>query len=418
MIEVVEFGKSDAQFTMYYERGCQKRIDAGDMTEEDKNLILAFVASLQATADISAIRSYKICNTLSNVSRFVKTPYAQNTIADVYTGVNALKAADRTLIGNMNKPGKLSANTIQDYVKQLKRFYLWLIDEGFCTTIQREKILKIKNPSGNKLTKTPDMLLSEEEINRILSVCYTKRDKALVSVLYESGCRIHEIGKLMWKDVTFDKHFAKLSTAGKTGVPRLIPLTASRSYLAAWKDSYCKFGNPEGDSPVFLTGEGKSFTYTYLKKLVCELCSRAGITKHITPHIFRHSRITNLIRAGVPQTTVSMMMWGTPTSDQLETYLHLVNNDVEKDVAKLAGIKLDEEHEEEQSFKPRVCPRCLHTNGPDAHFCSVCGAALTKETAIELEEMKEEIHADERYVKMINELQEKLKMLESMIPSN
>jgi len=42
------------------------------------------------------------------------------------------------------------------------------------------------------------------------------------------------------------------------------------------------------------------------------LAKRAGIERHITPHIFRHSRITHLIKENVSESVIKLMMWRQP----------------------------------------------------------------------------------------------------------
>ena len=69
--------------------------------------------------------------------------------------------------------------------------------------------------------KLPEELLTEEEIQKMISSCANLRDRALVSVLYESGCRIGEIGNLRIKDVLFDEYGAKIDVLGKTGARRV-----------------------------------------------------------------------------------------------------------------------------------------------------------------------------------------------------
>ncbi|MDP3397179.1 MAG: tyrosine-type recombinase/integrase [Methanoregula sp.] len=45
----------------------------------------------------------------------------------------------------------------------------------------------------------------------------------------------------------------------------------------------------------------------------------AGITKHVTPHLFRHSRITHIRNDGVQESVIKMMMWGTVNTTMFET---------------------------------------------------------------------------------------------------
>lgn len=413
MPKIVSFSQTDDKFVEYGDRGIQKRLDSEEMTETDAELIREYVEELRSNSNIGEARAYKVTNTISNLSRFVKTPFTDNQIKDLRAGVNAIKRGKRILAGNMNQDRKLSQNTQRDYIQFLKRFYQWLITEGY-SDINPEDVRKLKAPPADKMTKTAEMMLLEEEITAMIRSCNSStatRDKALISVLYESGMRIHEVAGLKWSDLKFDRHFVKINTAGKTGIPRYIPLTTSKTYLVEWRAVYPY--EAEGGNPVFVTSTGKSFEYGYTKNHLRRIAKRAGVTKHITPHLFRHSRISAMIRQGFSESAIKLMMWGNLTSEQFSTYAHLCNADIDAEVARAAGLDV-EEFQEKRVFKTRICARCNHINAPDINFCGVCGNPLSKETVMEIEEMKKEIHSDERFIKIIGELQRKIEALESI----
>lgn len=120
-----------------------------------------------------------------------------------------------------------------------------------------------------------------------------------------------------------------------------------------------------------------------------------------------------MIRQGFSESAIKLMMWGNLTSEQFSTYAHLCNADIDAEVARAAGLDV-EEFQEKRVFKTRICARCNHINAPDINFCGVCGNPLSKETVMEIEEMKKEIHSDERFIKIIGELQRKIEALESI----
>ncbi|HDS63163.1 MAG TPA: integrase, partial [Methanofollis liminatans] len=285
MAKIVSFGKTAEELEMYAERGIRRRIDAGDMAPEDADLIRQFVAHQRANGNIGDARAYKTANSLSNLTRFCKTPLAKNKIGDIYLAVTAIKRGKKIAAKNGNNGGgTLSPDTQRDYITFLKRFYLWMIEEGYID-LPANKIAKIKVPAAKRMTKTAEQMLTEDEIRAMIHSCANGtaiRDRALISVLYESAMRIHEVAALKWSDVQFDTHFVKINTAGKTGTPRYIPLTASRGYLAEWRGAYP--GDATGESHVFITNRKKTLTYNYTARLLQRIAERAGIQKHITPH--------------------------------------------------------------------------------------------------------------------------------------
>jgi hypothetical protein len=64
----------------------------------------------------------------------------------------------------------------------------------------------------------------------------------------------------------------------------------------------------------------------------------AGVQKHVTPHIFRHSQITYLIQQRYNESIIKKMMWGNITTAMFSTYAHLTDVDIENEVAQKHGI--------------------------------------------------------------------------------
>ncbi len=412
--KIVSFSKTPEQFKLYAKRGIEKQIRAGNMTERDSELIREFVKTVRIENNISPSREYKITNALSNVSRFFSCQYEDAKLLDIYTAVDLIKEADKVQSKN-TKGGKLSSDSQKDYITFLKRFYLWMIDEGYIS-LKKEKIQKIKTPKAKKMSKTAADMLTDDDILQLIvkgcTGCTQTRDRALVSVLYEGAFRIHELAGLTWGQISFEnKNFLQVNTDGKTKIPRYIPLTVSKEYLSKWKSEYP--AEPADDAPVFVSNRGKSFTYPYLKKHLNDIADRAGI-KRFNPHVLRHSRITNLAKAGYSETTIKMMCWGSLDTGMFARYAHLTGVDINREIALKNGFALDEDEPGKGAFKNKTCPRCNSLNPPTVRFCGVCGCALDKETVLEVEDMKKEVHADPRYLKMIDELTKKVEALEAL----
>ena len=67
----------------------------------------------------------------------------------------------------------------------------------------------------------PEEILAPEDIKGISSAATNPRNRAMVAVLYESGCRIGEFLGLKLKNVEFDIHGAVIIVSGKTGMRRV-----------------------------------------------------------------------------------------------------------------------------------------------------------------------------------------------------
>jgi site-specific recombinase XerD len=356
---------------IYIESSINRALDSGQITKDDEQLIRAYAAAYQATRHVSNLRILKSVFELVNWRRFIKSPYREVTLTQIHAALNELQTAD-SLRG---KPFK--ENTKHDYVKGLKWFLHWLIDEGY-SKLSKEKIDKIKTPSVDSCTTTPDGLLQEDDILAMVSTARTFRDKAMIFVLYESGARIGELSRVRWKDVVFNDD----STIGltlldtKTKKIRHSLLGASVEYLAGWRNNYP--GDPNGNSLVFISANGEPMEYRAMAQIVSRTAIKAGISKRVTPHLFRKSRITNMIKQNYQESVIKQAMWGNIGTGMFKTYAVLSERDIDAEFREKMGIQ-KKEIKEDKKMLPKQCTFCFAMNGPQSNFCHVCGKPLTGE---------------------------------------
>ena len=171
-----------------------------------------------------------------------------------------------------------------------------MIKKGF-NNIPLDDIREIKVPSGSSMTKTAAQMLTEEEIHRMIKACTRSIDRCYIAVIYEAALRIKELGTLTWDQVSSGKNTVIINTDGKTGRPRHIPLIMAKPYIAQWRADYPLV--PEGTAYVFISEqEKKPLRYKALEKRLRVIALRAGITKKVSPHLIRHTRITHLFTGG------------------------------------------------------------------------------------------------------------------------
>jgi site-specific recombinase XerD len=377
-----------------------KQEGKGIVTADDTALIRSYVKERTAQKSLSPGRQNKIIFILVSWRRFIPE-YKTLTMDQVYGGLNQLSTGN-----TKEKQLDLSKNYIYDHITILKPFLIWLIDEKHNTELNEKKVSQIKRPQAVIMTKTVSDLLTEPEIRQILTACKTSRDRALISVLYEGGLRIGEIGQLIWEKVTFDEHGLIINLDFKTGKPRFIRCVFATPYLKEWQRD-CK---GSGSEYVFITNRNEPPTYEMLYRQIRRLAERAEIKKHVHPHIFRHSRITHLLQQGMNETAVKMMMWGSVNSDMFQAYAHLTGADVDKAVLEIHGIMQKKTKEKDHSLEARECPHCHAIAGPTQKFCGLCASPLTEEAVIQVAQEKGAIRsAGGEYVrvddvqKMIND---------------
>jgi len=401
-IQISRFHPATETLIRYSGNVLSRGIAEGRITEDDAELIREFVAEISATRHISSGRAFKLHYTLINLREYLG-PYRQNTIADIYTAIDRVRNAKKD-----DETPRYKQNSISDFVRFLKRFYLWMCENHY-TAVEEKKIMKIQPPAFDTMTKTPEMLLSEEDVKAMIEACMNSRDRAILATLYEGGLRIGEIANLRWKDVKFTDWNATITTSFKTGKSRTVPMVMARSYLAAWRNDYPLPVTPE--SFVFLTNKKAPLGYAGVAKQLRIIAGRAGITKHITPHIFRHSRATHLIRQGYGEAIVKKLLWGNLNSKMFNTYLHLVDSDVERVVAEKAGVAPKDQRS--KVLESRQCPRCFTVNGPTIHFCGSCGFELTEEAINKVNQSKEQAELQPEFQTILDRVKGELLQMQA-----
>jgi site-specific recombinase XerD len=337
----------------------------GLLTPEDASLIREFIAEIRASVGICTGRVNMLSYNLVGWRRFIG-PYRTLTMGDVYSGIDALKA------GKSQKGKPFKQNTLADHVVILKRFLLWAIENEYMS-LPEKKVRALKPPAKNTVTKKASDLLTPDEITAIIQACKKSDDRALIMLLYEGGFRIGEIAQMTWGDLTFNNGGVSTTVKFKTMYTRHVQAYMCTQYLQNWKADYP--GNPEGTAQVIVNSKGKPFIHATIAKRIQRIVERAGITKHVTPHLFRHSRITHMINDGVQESVIKMMMWGTVNTTMFETYAHLTGKDIDSEIARVYGIE-KQEKKKVPRVSPIQCQHCQHINPPTMTWCYGCGESL------------------------------------------
>lgn len=281
------------------------------------------------------------------------------------------EVTDKTILEYLRslKPKNYTDSTLYQYRAILKKFL-----STFSPEQARNIKLKVKR-------KEPPIILSQAEIELLIEECRNPRDKALISFLYESGCRKGELVSIRLENVTFTEFGATVTIPkGKTG-SRTIPVVYSASYLRQWVESHPTKG---GCDPLFcsLQEPFAQFSFSGLSHLMRTLKERTGIKKNLYPHLFRHSRASHLANQFTEQQLKQYLGW-TAGSNMAAVYVHLSQRDIQDAVLKAYGI--ESQSEDKNKFKVGRCPRCKEINPESSRYCGKCGMPLKDESIKQLE---------------------------------
>ena len=288
---------------------------------------------------------------------------------------------------------KYSEWTKKGYKVILKKFYKWFKK----TKVYPDEVEWIKTAIKENHKRLPETILVEEEIKKLLDACPNIRDKALISTIYDSGCRVGELLNLKLKDIEIVDYGMKVCLTGKTGMRKILLISAV-PYLTEWLNKH-PIKQPE--SYLWVKRNGKRISYGRTRNLLAEAAIAAGIKKKVNPHNFRHSRAT--FYASKLREREMMEYFGWKKSDTVGIYVHLNGETVDRAILRSNGI-IKAEEQDAITLKPRKCKRCGNVNKATDTFCSRCSLALDEKTMQELKQKDmERTQADEIMNKLIKD---------------
>ena len=190
------------------------------------------------------------------------------------------------------------------------------------------------NPSelleGPKIGFKIPEVLTIEEIDAIISAVDLskkegQRNRAILETLYSCGLRVSELCNLKLSELYFDEGFIKVE--GKGSKQRLVPISPRAiKEIKYWLMDRDHGKIKEGfEDYVFLARWGNSISRIMVFHLIKELAEKAGITKNISPHTFRHSFATHLLEGGANLRAIQCML-GHESITTTEIYTHIDRN--------------------------------------------------------------------------------------------
>ncbi len=219
-----------------------------------------------------------------------------------------LALVDSTTIDSFNiylKESGLSTSSINRIDSTLRSFFKHALLENGLPNPTLEIQL---NVSKRRLPKA----LSVEAITAMINAAYresdpiTLRDQTMIELLYSSGARVSELIGINLGDLnkvdTADGDITTVKLRGKGSKERIVPLG---SYATKAIDDYLIRIRPglaakssKTNAALFLNSRGGRITRQSAWNMVLRAANDAGVTEHVSPHVFRHSYATHLLDGG------------------------------------------------------------------------------------------------------------------------
>lgn len=204
----------------------------------------------------------------------------------------------------------------------VKAFYKFLL---YRELIDKDPSLLLEGPKIDR--KLPDTL-SFPEVEQILSAVDLStnegvRNRAIIETLYSSGMRVTELTELRISNLYTDIGFIRI--IGKGNKERIVPVGQDAlKYIQMYTEHVRRHLaiEPGQENYLFLNRRGSKLSRVMIFNIVRDAAERAGITKKVSPHTFRHSFATHLVEGGANLRAVQDML-GHVSITTTEIYTHL-----------------------------------------------------------------------------------------------
>ncbi len=203
-----------------------------------------------------------------------------------------------------------SKSTMRSAYFALKFFYENVLNRGF-----EEKL-----PLAGRSLKLP-LVLSKEEINRMIDSTNNMKHKLILMFLYYAGLRLDEARNIRWQDINLDRETIHLKTA-KGDKERVVFL--HKKLIDALK----MYGIGQEGS-IFISQRGGLYNKRTMQQIVKYSSTKAGIRKKVTPHTLRHSFATHLLEAGADIRYIQQLL-GHKDLKTTQIYTHVANKDIKR----------------------------------------------------------------------------------------
>ncbi len=347
----------------------------------------------------------------SNEQRNNKTPH-DDKFRLKHSNIRLLTEKETKELFNCRWWKNLSKSTQKNFLSRIKTYLQFSNREDLIDFIPNR--IKIKRKQISKVD-----LISRDELDLILKNCGIKL-RTLLMIMYEGALRKGEVLNIKKKDIEIKGDYGILKISESMTKKRDIPLYESLPYIREYL-SRSEF-KPNDKLFNYKNDNTLNSHLLYVGNKIAKNHPKKWNGKKLYPHLFRHSRLTELALTKLNEPQIRKFAGWTGGSNMPETYFHLDDSDLEEVLAPDYIEKKESKKRKEK--KPKLCSICKTENAQENLFCWKCGNNIKegnkKEIGIELlaqpykiDEIKEE---NKELKKEIKNLKQKVEQLVEISP--
>jgi integrase/recombinase XerD len=344
-------------------------------------------------------------------------------------------------------PDKRWITTWNDYLGRIKYFFRWLhnyddkrFDDAQFSDWQTPDFVRIKKKKTKRISPyLENELWEKEDLLTIIKYEPHKRNKAILSLLWDLDARPHEITLLKIKHIRLKEKYGEgeIPHDAKTGTGPIL-LTMSFPYVRDWLNEHPFKNEPEArlicnlNNGSHITTDAIDFVLKQLRERIVRLLHKAKInnenetekleylikTKKWNAYCIRHSAITADSDYLPEYALKKKVRWSMNSKQGIRYIKRRMGNDLKQKILEYNGVISPEESKRKPSILN--CPRCYLVNAMENKYCSKCSYPLVP-SAFEEIKMMEEMKINslkEKHERDMEEVNQKLDRVMSMVQQN
>lgn len=182
---------------------------------------------------------------------------------------------------------------------------------------------------GTVRSKRLPELMTEDELSRFYKAVWQESNRShmvMLKLILFTGIRNEELVNITIKDVNLDSLKIRISH-GKGDKDRYVLFPP---YFRGELAQYISIQKDNGSAYLFESNRSHKFTTRWIREIVKKYARKAGITKRIHPHLFRHQILTYLTSKGIVDAKIQLIS-GHKNRESLSIYQDLSLADIEKE---------------------------------------------------------------------------------------
>lgn len=331
---MVKILKNKRNFNFYiedYMEYCKlKGLSIKTMKSYESSLLL-FSKYVEEEFQLSKVEEIKLIHAKEYV-KFTKERGKYSYVSDDKT-VSINNPSIRKDFGKVVSP-----MTINNYIRNLKVFFTWAVDNKIIKSSPMDKVQFVK------VKRKPKDNISDSDFTALIRVLdvtkyYEYRDYVVIQLIMDTGMRLGETLSLVIDDIDLDRRAILIpADIAKSKKERYVFFSNTMAgILRRWlqfKDRYIN-----NDILIFPTSRGTKLGIPHFERNFRLYKQRAGLTKNITPHSLRNNFAKRCLMSGMDIYTLSRILGHSSVTVTEKAYLDLTVTDIRKNYQKFSPLE-------------------------------------------------------------------------------